>query len=115
MTKTRRCRPHQWRVPEVGDDALECEACGRRLRFMEDMTPNMHASILASIERREGDAAAGRFRAAYNAACDAARRRFRPPQQSPALPPSSYVTDRPDRHTGPSPFRSRRSGKPQGA
>ena len=53
MTKSpRRCRPHRWRVPEVGGDALECEACGRRLRFREDMTPNVHATIQASIERR---------------------------------------------------------------
>ena len=31
MTK---CNPHHWRIPRVGDDALECETCGRRLRFM---------------------------------------------------------------------------------
>ena len=61
-------------MPAVGDDALVCK-CGRALRSYEDMTPNIRASILASMSARESPGYADAFRKAMDAAAaDAARR-----------------------------------------
>lgn len=71
----RPCRPHWWRMPVVGDDALECEVCGRRLRFWEDLTPYLVANITSGYARRHGPAASKRFASALNAAAEDVRRR----------------------------------------
>ena len=77
------CRPHHWRTPKVGDAALECEACGRRLDFAKDITPNIRASIVVGYERRTGNADG--FRAAFNAAYDAAVAAYIPPDRPAAV------------------------------
>ena len=50
MNETK-CRPHSWKLPVPGDAELECEECGRRLHWYFDITPNMRAAIINSIER----------------------------------------------------------------
>ena len=71
-----RCRPHQWNLPALGDDGLLCGACGRYFDFYREMTPNIRAGILVSIERRQGSTSGDTFRDAMNAAiADAQRRR----------------------------------------
>ena len=76
IDKNSRCSPHHWRVPAIEDDALECETCGRHLRFMEDMTPTMRESIVAGYERRCGPEPGEAFRVALNDAFKAARGRM---------------------------------------
>ena len=70
-----RCSPHAWRMPKAGDDNLECEACGRRLNFVADVTPNMRASIVNAYEKHRGPELGAAFRNAFNAAFEDAKRR----------------------------------------
>ena len=56
------CRPHHWKEPEPGDVALVCEDCGRVLDKKTDLTVNMMASIVNSVELRRGDEPAARFK-----------------------------------------------------
>ena len=77
MTK---CRPHMWRVPRPEDDGLTCEACGRYLDFMDDITGNMRASICNAVKARE-DIEGGVFVSRFDEAFEAAHgRRFGPRQ-----------------------------------
>ena len=75
----RKCRRHHWRLPVVGDDALECETCGRRLPFLHDMTPDKRAAIAASHEKRCGPESGAAFRVALDAAIEDARTRHETP------------------------------------
>lgn len=72
----RQCSPHTWRTPTPDDDGLACETCGRFLDFMEDITPNMRASIIVAYEDRRGPAHGERFRTAFATAEAAARARW---------------------------------------
>ena len=51
----KKCRVHDWRMPVVGDAGLTCDACGRHLDFMQEVTPNILASIGRARERHYGD------------------------------------------------------------
>lgn len=68
--RSSRCRPHFWRMPEVGDDALACAECDQRLPF-DELTPQAWAHVLAGYERRHGPGAAADFKCAFYAAQDA--------------------------------------------
>ena len=68
-----KCRPHDWKVPKVGDDALVCQTCGRELRLMDDLTDWLRGSIVGARSRHYSDAE--RFRKALAEAFDDARRR----------------------------------------
>ena len=70
-----RCSPHNWKLPVVGDDALSCDACGRTLKFLTEITPSMQASIIAAYEQRLGPEAGDTFRKAFHAAFAAERER----------------------------------------
>ena len=63
----RPCKPHWWRLPAVGDDALVCDECGRRLAFAT-MSGDVQASIVNGFERRHGEEAGADFRSAFNKA-----------------------------------------------
>ena len=52
QTKTK-CNPHNWKLPEVGDEGIICINCGRFLHFYNDITPNIRSSILNSMELRK--------------------------------------------------------------
>ena len=68
----RTCRPHWWRLPVVGDDALVCDECGRRVAFAT-MTGDIRSSIVNGFERRHGKEASTEF---FSALCavESARR-----------------------------------------
>lgn len=66
--RTCRPNPHEWRTPQVGDDALLCTACGRAMNFVAEMTNNKYASIANAYRRRRGLAAGEAFGAALLAA-----------------------------------------------
>ena len=40
------CRPHAWKVPEVGDDDLICLQCGRCMSLLGEVTETIRESIL---------------------------------------------------------------------
>ena len=63
----RPCKPHWWRLPAVGDSALVCDDCGRRLVFAT-MSGDVQASIVNGFERRHGEEAGAEFRSAFNKA-----------------------------------------------
>ena len=65
LTDRTPCRPHDWEVPEPGDFALTCLRCGRVLDREDDISPNMSATIVNSIKKRRGDAAADPFKAFF--------------------------------------------------
>ena len=58
-----RCNPHDWDVkkwlPIYGGDIttphMTCLSCGRVLRVIEDITPNMQASLTVSLASRLED------------------------------------------------------------
>lgn len=64
-----KCSPHNWRMPEVGDQRLECLRCGRKLEFME-LNPNLRASIANA----HGD----EFRDAFHQSFDAWQKSITP-------------------------------------
>ena len=68
----RPCRPHWWRLPVVGDNALVCDECGRRVAFAT-MTGDIRASIVNGFERRHGKEASTEFLSAL-CAVESARR-----------------------------------------
>ena len=78
MNETK-CTPHSWKLPVPGDIELECVECGRRLHLRRDITPNMMAAIINSIERHidsyefQGFFGYGPLREAFEAA--------RPPEE----------------------------------
>ena len=77
-----RCKPHEWGVPEPGDDELVCEVCGHTLSFGE-ISPAIRSSIMNGVKRRLGKYSrmTRAFRDALLAAeDDALQRKF------PALP-----------------------------
>ena len=82
-----KCRPHHWRMPKVGDDAVVCEVCGRELLYGQ-ITPNMRASIVNGYERRVGDChpVVDEFSSALYAAEEDARRRGWPAIPERPLP-----------------------------
>ena len=81
-----RCTPHSWKLPVPGDIELECVQCGRRLHLRRDITPNMMAAIINSIELHQpapayefqGFFGYGPLREAFEAA--------RPPEETPERP-----------------------------
>ena len=74
-----KCSPHNWETPAVGDDGVVCHDCGRKLSFMDDITPNIRGSIMNGYERRSGPDTYEEFKEAFNAAFDDSRlRRFGP-------------------------------------
>ena len=89
------CTPHDWKTPAIGDDALECEKCGRALRFYSEMTPNIRASIMASTQARQSPGYADDFRKAMDAAAaDAGRRAPSRPLPPPSPPPYDATPQR---------------------
>ena len=58
----RKCSPHQWAAPALGDEALTCETCGRVLPWW-DLTQNMRGGIHGAVQRHRGDAVAASFMA----------------------------------------------------
>ena len=61
---TNKCSPHDWQIPRPGDMLLRCGKCTRTLARW-DITPNMRASIVNSVEQRHGPAPADSFRAFF--------------------------------------------------
>ena len=49
------CKPHQWKTPLPGDEALECETCGRRLDRAE-ATAHQRTAIIRRIWNTRGEA-----------------------------------------------------------
>ena len=84
-TRRRTCRPgpHQWRMPQIDDDALLCTACGCAMSFVAEMTNNKYASIANAYSRRRGLAAGDAFGAALLAAWMDARTRHREAVRTP--------------------------------
>ena len=82
----RPCKPHSWRTPKVGDDALACAVCDRRLSFVDELTPNIRASITVAYERRNGPGAYETFIAALDKAHEAARQQY----EQASRPPIDY-------------------------
>ena len=64
----KKCRPHSWRLPGVGDDALAYEACDRRIDYRAELTKLKYVSIVNAYEARRGAVAGQRFRTALIAA-----------------------------------------------
>ena len=48
------CRPHAWKVPEVGDDDLICLQCGRCMSLLGEVTETIRESILGARVRHYG-------------------------------------------------------------
>ncbi len=69
----RKCTPHRWAIPSVGNRGLTCERCGRHMDFLHDLHPNTRTAIIASYRRRNGDRAAARFEEAVTDAITAYR------------------------------------------
>ena len=61
---------HSWKTPEIGDDALECENCSRKLDYFTEMTPRLRSSIINANDDERPD-----FREKFYAAQDDCRRR----------------------------------------
>ena len=80
------CRPHWWRLPIDGDDALVCDECGRRLLF-DELTGNVRSSIVNGYERRNGRDEARTFSQALHAAEDSRR----PSQPAFVAPTHSFT------------------------
>ena len=93
----KRCRPHDWATPAVGDDALTCRACGRVLDLVAELTPAMRAAITASRCRVLGDHDGEAFAAAMNAALDDRIERYHADRIAAPVPPSASIEARPDR------------------
>ena len=70
-----RCSPHAWRTPGVGDLALICDECERRLDLARYMTPEVQANIMHDYRRHFGPIASGYFEETLEAAVAAARQR----------------------------------------
>lgn len=73
----KKCSPHQWIVPEIGDDGIVCKACGRWMDFINDFAqaPYKAHAIVKSMKKRElehADEFINNFKFAY----DDARIRF---------------------------------------
>ena len=49
----KKCRPHSWRLPGVGDDALAYEACDRRIDYRAELTKLKYVSIVNAYEARD--------------------------------------------------------------
>ncbi len=69
------CSTHRWAVPSVGDNALLCETCGCRKRFVEDVTPKVRTSYVTEVLIRQGSEAYKKFTDAFGAADEDAHRR----------------------------------------
>ena len=68
----KKCRPHVWRVPEIGDDGLMCENCPRKLDYGTEMTTLKYVTICNAYADRHGAVAGNRFRTALVATWAAA-------------------------------------------
>ena len=71
------CKPHWWRLPAVGDEALVCDECGRRLEF-GNITGDVRASIMLGYERRHGRESVAEFRSAWFAVDEDRHPRIKP-------------------------------------
>ena len=78
-----RCNPHAWRTPVVGDAALVCDVCERRLDLARDITPEVQADLLRDYRRHFGPIVSQNFEEALAVAVAAAR------QQAEADAPES--------------------------
>ena len=78
-----RCNPHPWRTPAVGDAALVCDVCERRLDLARDITPEAQADIVRDYRRHFGPIVSKHFEEALAAAVAAARHR------APVIDPES--------------------------
>ena len=72
---TTKCKPHIWQTPQEADSGITCQECGRYMDFMEDITPNLRASIVNGVERRRGREYGDTWRKAFDTAFDAAGER----------------------------------------
>ena len=89
------CKPHWWRLPVVGDEALVCDECGRRLDF-GNITGDVRSSICNGYERRHGREAESEFSSAFGAAMEA--RYPRPDISVPAYLGTLPLRPRPSFH-----------------
>ena len=85
----RPCRPHWWRLPVVGDDALVCDECGRRVAFAT-MTEDIRSSIVNGFERRHGKEASTEFFSALCAVESARRPKVESKPDEWKAPPSRF-------------------------
>ena len=76
-----KCKPHTWKIPEVGDTGLHCEACGRFIDFIWEMTDTIRFAIWNSTSTRYGYEAYNHFKDAWEAAADADRNSGRRAQE----------------------------------
>ena len=67
-----KCKPHDWRLPALGDEALFCERCGRTITYWAQMTDDIRASICNGIHARHGEVDYRAFTAALREAQRAA-------------------------------------------
>ena len=108
--RTGKCRPHAWKMPEVGGDALECGRCDRRISWANEMTQDICSSINGRRDLGPD------FYAAFHAAWDHCRKLLRtsprtvspttpaPPSSTPPTPPApGRFSDHPKRGYKPRP------------
>ncbi len=65
------CRPHRWRIPEVGDVALVCGRCGRVLPFAELERWHVRMGVIRVTNRLRGRERGREFAAALAEAMNA--------------------------------------------
>lgn len=83
--RRRKCKVHDWTMPEIGDDFLTCKVCGRELDLLRDITPNIRASIV-NAQARHGDAWQQIFRDNLNDTEEDALERAGYPSRRPPTP-----------------------------
>ena len=91
---TKKCSPHQWKAPEVGDDGIVCSGCGRWMHFIDDFgtaPQKAHSIIKAVMDRRVKEEAAV-FVDSFDRAYEDARTRYeRINERSyPSIPIAGY-------------------------
>ena len=68
------CRPHDWKLPEVGDDAVVCVTCGRAISYVFELNAHMAGRIVGAYARRNRDHRGDFGHALTEAQADAIRR-----------------------------------------
>ena len=69
------CKPHPWKVPEVGDDGLICERCQQNLLFV-NIRPTVRCNIVNAVRKHRGKVVGWTFKHAFDAAQSDAIRRW---------------------------------------
>ena len=78
------CPPHDWGMPNVGDDSLECNGCGLSQRFLSMTTQRTWGEIISDYEQLHGQEEAEVFSDAFQGALlDASARRSPLPWREP--------------------------------